>query len=617
MSQQMLPLVGDGYPMSSSDLSGSGNIYVPGSTALLSASSQSLNPDMNFKSKANHGMLAHQTSLSSMQQTLHLKPQKLDSSQSMNFQITRSAQEQLVQSQQQMPTFQHQQFQQPNQPNAQLVQHPRYQHNHQLHQTNTDNLRRSSFPSNFAGQLLPEVGIESNNELFLPEVNEQFQLSELQNQYQQNSSSGNLSMGAQLLGQIQGPQNFLPLSSQQISQVEEQTVDSQNALSCLFAGSQTDLCQEHWNPQSQLKSKIQENIAFDPHIREEFHMKIEVKNEAQQPEISSAVHASIACGSLPHSNRSFEPLNPNRERDYFNQKRWLLLLLHSRKCPSLKGQCREANCIKVQQLWVHIERCESNNCMFPRCSQSKKLFNHYSACNAADCPVCNPVREFVMSMRAHNRRPSDTGLMNKRNGSWKNVKSPTLDKVVSIACLTPSETSDCQQSSSKRMKVEHPPTPAQQIESSLVSIPPTRQFEPPQERQFSNYEQVVAGLPCKSEVFGVKMDTSLVSGQFSISGSQLDDMPNKVLPAKTAAEPSPRKEVESYTKKEMPPAEKDNLPVKMESNRDASIPLPVDPTSISKSGKPKIKGVSLTELFTPEQIREHITSLRQWVGQVR
>ncbi|KAF9593951.1 hypothetical protein IFM89_026194 [Coptis chinensis] len=35
----------------------------------------------------------------------------------------------------------------------------------------------------------------------------------------------------------------------------------------------------------------------------------------------------------------------------------------------------------------------------------------------------------------------------------------------------------------------------------------------------------------------------------------------------------------------------------------------------TKSGKAKVKGVSVTELFTPQQIREHIMGLKQWVGQ--
>ncbi|CAM8948547.1 unnamed protein product [Rhodiola kirilowii] len=36
---------------------------------------------------------------------------------------------------------------------------------------------------------------------------------------------------------------------------------------------------------------------------------------------------------------------------------------------------------------------------------------------------------------------------------------------------------------------------------------------------------------------------------------------------------------------------------------------------VTKSGKPKVKGVSLIELFTPEQVKQHIDGLTQWIGQ--
>lgn len=211
----MLPLAGDGYAMNTSDVSGSGNLNGCGSTAASTINSQNANPSMNSKSRSNHGILS-QPILPAMQHAPQLRPQMLDGSQSMNFQSTHSTREQLLQSQHQMQNFQHQPFQQSDQPSVQPVQNQRYQYNQQHQQliSNADNIRHYSTPSNFSGQLIPGDAIESSSQSLLPHVNEQFHVSEFQNQYQKNSSSGNLSKGAQLLGQLQGPQNVQALSSQ-------------------------------------------------------------------------------------------------------------------------------------------------------------------------------------------------------------------------------------------------------------------------------------------------------------------------------------------------------------------------------------------------------------------
>ncbi|XP_058068645.1 histone acetyltransferase HAC1-like isoform X2 [Magnolia sinica] len=631
LPQQMIPLA-DVYGMNVADLSRSGNLYGSTTSVGYTMNNQNVNSaGLQSKPKTNSGLLAHQSNLQTMQHTTHMKPHMVDHSAKMNFQSSHSTQEHLLQPQQQMQNFQQQKLQQQtHQPYTQFVQHQHQQkQQNQQHEQlllKNDILRQSQLASNIGAQILPDHGMESHNEALHPKVPEH--LSELQTQYQQNISAEDRSKGNQLLCHSSRPQDFrasLSQTSQQMQQIlhpHQQTAESQNDFSCLSAGSQPEaLMQGQWHSQLQEKSHLQDNSSLEQHVQEEFHQRITGQEEAQRPHLlEGSITVQVAASKITavpqvSSGAACRPKNTTREQQYYKQMRWLLFLSHARRCSAPGGKCPEPNCIKVQDLWMHMQRCNGGPCGYPRCRESKGLIHHHRNCREPDCPVCTPANNFIKSQcKGRPRPPPDPGLANSVNGSWKPLDVGGASTMTPKTIASTTETSEDLQSA-KRVKMEHPsPSLVPKNESSPASVPLMNPSHASQEAQPQVCQQAEVPISAESEVIE-KAEPSVSSGRGSspnLNSIKKEDSEN-VYAAKPEVEAIPD-EPAGNSKQEHVQVENEIDQAKLELKQETTA-LPADQMSGTKSGKPKIKGVSLTELFTPEQIREHIIGLRQWVGQ--
>ncbi|GER53976.1 histone acetyltransferase of the CBP family 1 [Striga asiatica] len=289
--------------------------------------------------------------------------------------------------------------------------------------------------------------------------------------------------------------------------------------------------------------------------------------------------------------------NINREKQFKNQQRWLLFMRHARRCPAPEGKCSDNNCFTVQKLLKHMENCNMFQCTYPRCRATRVLINHHRRCRDESCPVCVPVKNFVQAqLKQLARSDFNPGMTSSVDVSFDPHDTAEIGGR-STADTSPviAEVPEELQPPTKRTKLEQ----GSQFECSVAMN---------SHHSEQHHDSVP---PLRSEIAEVKMEIPGSVGQLNPKDTEtIKETKHEVCIHSAEVDPVAPNNPDGVGVQEDVKTENEMDQGKMEITS-------VQSENAAKSGKPKIKGVSMIELFTPEQVRQHITGLRQWIGQSR
>ncbi|XP_024976551.1 histone acetyltransferase HAC1-like isoform X1 [Cynara cardunculus var. scolymus] len=581
---------GDGYGSGTADSGRSGNFYTPTTSA---TSLMNINPvNLPALQGTNPPLVVNHSSLHNADQPVNMK-HSIDQSEEMDFRSQHLLRESAVHSQQPLH------FQQ------QLLQSQRQQ----KQQNQRLPYGQSQLISDLGGRIKAEPGMERHNETLQPQAYGHFQSSQATNCFQQNSGEDH-TRASQLHSLSSGSQDMclsMTETSEQQQQLLQQPhfgVDTRNDLMSSIGIQPEAVLQGQWHSRSQEASHELGNLSNELRIQEEFRQEKRGHDQGQRNNLSSESmnHQMAAKRSVdpPDTGAVCRSANSDRGLQYRNQKRWLLFLIHARKCAYPPGNCPEVHCITVQKLLNHIMSCNAvTQCQYPRCHRTKTLLHHYKNCRDQNCPVCVPVKLFVQRKGSH-RTNLNSGFPQSGNGSCDYSAEAVRRYTPSVV-----ETSEDLHPSLKRMKIEQPcQSPAAESENPIIPVSITNTPEVLQDVHRGEHQVGDACVPLEFEVPGMKLEIPAPK----VTEARKDYVEDCIQNTDDVSVVS--NEATGFTKQEFLKAKKEMGQAKQE-----NAAVPAETSTGTKSGKPKIKGVSMTELFTPEQVREHITGLRQWVGQ--
>ncbi|KAL3633867.1 hypothetical protein CASFOL_022629 [Castilleja foliolosa] len=565
---------GDGY--GTSDASGSGNMCVPmTSAASMMNNNQGLNTtSMQSTPKETSQLMTGNQSNVYPTQLVKTEPQSIDLSENTSFRS------------------QHQQFQHPSHQfqRRQLAQHqvqPKNQMQNQ-HLVKCDSSSQPLISSNIVPEAKPGIGTDHLDE---SQVSNPYHFSEMQNQFQHNSLEEH--SGASLLPSHPSAPHDVSSSRAQPSEQARQLLHPQQ-----FGGNRQ-------NGLAGLSDSIKPDAALNQGVRDEFHHRLTGQDVAQPNNLSS--EESVMGQSDISQSAGGRSNIITREKQFKNQQRWLLFLRHARRCPAPEGKCHDSNCLTVQKLLKHIENCNFPQCTYPRCRATRVLVNHNINCRDGSCPVCIPVKNFLQAqLNQLARSDFNTRLPVSVNGSYD-----SQDNVDFAGRSTPNpgpliaETPEDLQPPTKRTKIEQGSQPL--VFERECSVPIASDVNDCHVQEAHHIEKhQEAHIPMKSEITNVKTKVPGSAGQLSPKNME---MKKETMDDAYIHTP------------EVDPVAPDSVPEAVKTDNEmgqAKLEITsVQPDNSAKSGKPKINGVSMIELFTPEQVRQHIMGLRKWIGQSR